>query len=108
MGTRKDLVLLFTGSKKFRMRLAKKKSKSNTSSNKKSSAAQYVICVNSRNYPASLESRKIYKLVPDRAAAGHGLLRVIDESGEDYLYPAGYFVAIKLPQNVEKAVQMAS
>lgn len=90
------------------MALAKRKSKLNGSSAKKGSSGHYVICIRNEEYPASLESRKIYKLIPDRAAANHGLLRVIDESGEDYLYPADYFVAIKLPQNVEKAVQMAS
>jgi hypothetical protein len=90
------------------MALAKKKSKSNESLGKKESAAQYAICVKNQDYPASLELRKIYKLVPDKGATGHGLIRIVDESGEDYLYPADYFVAIKLSRTVEKAVRMAS
>jgi len=70
--------------------------------------AQYVICVKNRNYRASLELRKIYRRLPDDAAARHGLVRIVDESGEDYLYPANYFVAIRLPQAVEKAITLAS
>jgi hypothetical protein len=48
--------------------------------------------VNSKDYPASLELRKLYQVVADEAAAKHHQLRVIDESGEDYLYPEEYFV----------------
>jgi len=69
---------------------------------------KYVICIKSEDYPASLESRKIYKIIPDQAASKVGMVRVIDESGEDYLYPQEYFVEIKLPRAVEKAVQLAS
>lgn len=56
----------------------------------------YVICVRNEGYPASLELRKIYRFVADRTASRSALLRVVDESGEDYLYPADYFVAIKV------------
>jgi hypothetical protein len=59
-------------------------------------------------YAASLEPRKLYPLVRDRAAEKHNLLRVIDESGEDYLYPADYFVAVRLPQSVTRAISEAS
>ncbi len=90
------------------MGLAEKKSKSNGSSPKKRPSAQYVVCINNAGYPASLELRKIYSLVSDKIASKSGLIRVIDESGEDYLYPADRFVAIKLPRAVEKAVQLAS
>ncbi len=65
----------------------------------------FVICIENCNYPASLELRKIYRVVPDQAAGAHKQIRVIDESGEDYLYPAEYFVSIRLPQ---KAVLQAS
>jgi len=68
----------------------------------------YVVCVRNDDYPASLELRKIYKQVPDRAASKLKMLRIVDESGEDYLYPANYFVAIKLPRSVERAVSLAS
>lgn len=74
----------------------------------KKTEAQFAICIKNRNYPASLEVRKIYRVVPDAAAAAHKQMRVIDESGEDYLYPADYFVSIRLPQAVEKAVLQAS
>lgn len=68
----------------------------------------YVVCVNNEDYPASLELRKIYSLIPDRDASKSGLLRVVDESGEDYLYPANYFVAIRVPRAVAKVVQLVS
>ncbi len=74
----------------------------------KKTEPQFVICIKNRDYPASLELRKIYRVVPDDAAAAHKQVRVIDESGEDYLYPADYFVSIRLPQAVEKAVLQAS
>ena len=90
------------------MELAKKKSKSSESSPKDVAGAHYVICIKNDDYPASLELRKIYKQVPDRAASKLKMLRIVDESGEDYLYPANYFVAIKLPRSVERAVSLAS
>jgi hypothetical protein len=64
---------------------------------------KYVVCVKNDHYPASLELRKIYQVVPDTQATGHQCIRVIDESGEDYLYPADYFVPIELPKAVEEA-----
>lgn len=69
---------------------------------------QFVVCVNNEDYPASLELRKIYQVIPDTHAAEHLLIRVIDESGEDYLYPADCFVPIELPQAVEKAFALAT
>lgn len=91
-----------------RMESAEKKSKSNGSSNKKRARTQYVVCVKNEDYPASLELRKLYPVVPDRAAARVGFRRIIDESGEDYLYPESYFVDIKLPSSVERVVRLAS
>lgn len=64
--------------------------------------SRYVVCVNNEGYPASLERRKIYQVLPDPQALAHKLIRVIDESGEDYLYPADYFVPITLSQTVAK------
>jgi hypothetical protein len=64
--------------------------------------------VKNAGYPASLELRKIYPLRRDSAARKLGMLRIIDESGEDYLYPEDYFVAIKLTAAVERAVRSAS
>jgi hypothetical protein len=63
-----------------------------------------VICVDNEGYQASLERRKIYVELPDPAADKRGYLRVIDESGEDYLYPKWMFVGIELPAATEKAV----
>ena len=75
---------------------------------RKSSATRFAVCVENSGYPASLELHKIYRLVPDQEAAGEGDLRVIDESGEDYLYPASYFMAIELPKEVEQKLLKAS
>jgi hypothetical protein len=69
---------------------------------------RYVVCIKNEDYPASLELFKIYQAVPDARAAEHQLIRVIDESGEDYLYPADDFVSIELPQAVEKAFAAAT
>jgi hypothetical protein len=57
----------------------------------------YAVCVENRGARAALEVRKIYKVVEDASAEARGLVRVIDESGEDYLYPERFFVAIELP-----------
>ena len=63
---------------------------------------KFVICTNNQDYPASLERWKVYRVVGDEKAEKRGLLRITDESGEDYLYSAQDFAAIKLPKNVEK------
>lgn len=64
----------------------------------------FVICVNNEGYEVSLERRKIYQLVELAVnERGHGLLQVIDESGEDYLYPRWMFVEIDLPAEAEEA-----
>jgi len=70
--------------------------------------ARFVLCVRNTGYPASLELRKVYRLLPDEQAAKRRQVRVVDESGEDYLYPEGYFVPIKLPQSAERAVLRAT
>lgn len=75
---------------------------------KRSSEKQYVVCVNNSGYKASLVVRRIYRVVPDRDAGTRGLLRVIDESGEDYLFPAKLFVAVELPKEVEKKFATAT
>jgi len=63
-----------------------------------------VVCVKNKNYPASLEVRKIYRSIPDASASAHHLVRVIDESGEDYLYPEEYFVPLELPSAVKRVL----
>ena len=69
----------------------------------------FVVCVDNTDYPASLERRKIYQVLPDAQAAEHSLVRVVDESGEDYyLYPSDYFLAVNLPQPVQQALALAA
>jgi hypothetical protein len=65
--------------------------------------SRFVVCIENKQYPASLEFGKIYRLVEDEKAAEHKMIRVVDESGEDYLYPERFFVAIQLPQLAEEA-----
>jgi hypothetical protein len=69
---------------------------------------QFVVCTNNEGYAASLERLKIYVALKDAAADKHGLLRIIDESGDDYLYPKAFFRPIALPQSVRKAVLAAA
>ncbi|MBI4778228.1 hypothetical protein HY792_04855 [Candidatus Desantisbacteria bacterium] len=69
---------------------------------------QFVVCIKNEGYPVSLELRKIYQIVVDACDTEHRLIRVIDESGEDYLYPADCFVSIKLPQPVKKVFALAT
>ena len=66
--------------------------------------ARFVMCINNEGNPASLEVRKVYRLLPDPNARSLGLLRVVDESGEDYLYPSDQFVAIHLPASAQESV----
>ena len=61
------------------------------------------LCVEDGGYPASLEVRKVYRVLPDSDARSHGLIRVVDESGEDYLYPDNLFVPIELPAAARRA-----
>ena len=62
--------------------------------------SRYVLCLKNEDYPASLEVRKVYLAISDQEAETHGLIRIIDESGEDYLYPAEYFAYLELPQMI--------
>jgi hypothetical protein len=69
---------------------------------------RFVVCVKNEGYQASLELRKIYETLPDPKAAEQGFIRVIDESGEDYLYPAEYFIPIGLSRNIERALSISA
>ena len=62
----------------------------------------FVVCTSNEGYEASLEPRKLYELIEDEQAQSLGMLRVIDESGEDYLFPEGLFARIELPETLEK------
>ena len=64
---------------------------------------RYVLCVHAEG-DVDLERRKIYEVLPDERAALDGYLRVVDESGEDYLYPARFFVPLPLPREAERAL----
>ena len=66
--------------------------------------ARFAVCIDNTDYLFSLELFKIYRLVPDDQAAEDGDVRVIDESCEDYLYPADYFVPIDVPEPVAQAL----
>lgn len=71
-------------------------------------AKKLVICIDNSGFEVSLERRKIYVAIPDVRAGSSGQIRVADESGEDYLYPRNFFVAVSLPQPVRRAVLHAA
>ncbi len=71
-------------------------------------AKDLVVCIRNNGYPVSLEPRKIYVALKDPVAEKRGMLRVVDESGEDYLYPKAMFRPIALPQSVRRAVLAAA
>ena len=66
---------------------------------------EFVVCIDNTDYPAALELHKIYRSIPDEEATFDGDIRVIDESGEDYLYHASYFALIQVPQIVEESIR---
>ena len=91
----------------------KKKSSGNatwmtTMKRRKTLARHFAVCINNRGYPASLELHKIYRVLPDESAAEDGDIRVIDESGEDYLYSADRFVEVELPKPVRQSLLHAA
>ena len=69
---------------------------------------RFAVCVQNEGYEASLELHKIYRVVPDLDAEKDGDVRVVDESGEDYLYPAEWFVPIEVPEAVQLSLLEAS
>lgn len=74
----------------------------------KTISQKFVICTSNSGYEASLELRKLYEVVPDSTAEKHGQIRIIDESGEDYLYPPSLFVRVDLPAAVADRVEHAA
>jgi len=72
------------------------------------SVDSYVLCIENGGYPESLEVRKLYAVLPDERAAANNYLRVIDETGEDYLYPSKYFVPINLPPEIARILPAGS
>jgi len=67
----------------------------------------FAICIENKECE-DLEKRKIYRVLTDDEAAKEGYLRIVDESGEDYLYPESYFILVELPQEAQDALQLAS
>ncbi len=65
----------------------------------------FVLCIEDKDCD-DLEKRKIYQVLPDDAAADEGYLRIVDESGEDYLYPESYFIPVKLPRKAQDALRI--
>ena len=93
------------------MVLAKQKSSGKGLSTKRHQphvATNFVVCIDNKNYPASLERNKIYPILRDERAARDGFVRVIDESGEDYLYSKKRFVAINLPATLKASIRKNS
>ena len=68
----------------------------------------FVVCLRNSGYTASLEVRKLYPFIKDSDAERDDLIRVVDESGEDYLYPARLFRKLELPVDIQRALRMAS
>jgi hypothetical protein len=67
-----------------------------------------MICVDNHGYESSLETRKLYEVLPDKTAEKHHQIRIIDESGEDYLYPEKYFAPIRLPLVTKEKLELAT
>ena len=68
------------------------------------SQKHFAVCVRNEEHEESLELRKIYEVLEDPTAEKHNMMRVIDEEGEDYLYPRDWFMPIELPQNIANAI----
>jgi len=75
---------------------------------KKKATRRFAVCVKNDGYEAALERNKIYVVLADRDAERDGDVHVVDESGEDYLYPAAWFIAVELPKAVEVSLLKAS
>lgn len=71
-------------------------------------SSQFVVCLKNEGYEASLEPRKIYQTLLDKEAKSHKMIRVIDESGEDYLFPVSLFLPISLPQTLIKELALTA
>jgi len=66
----------------------------------------FLICIDNAGFEASLEIRKVYEAIPDRQAEKHHQIRIIDECGEDYIYPANFFAPIRLPFETKEKLQL--
>jgi hypothetical protein len=68
--------------------------------------AKFVMCINNENYPIDLTVHKVYKVLPDEKADKHGWVRIVDNTGEDYLYPARKFMPVQLPEEAEQTFNL--
>jgi hypothetical protein len=75
---------------------------------RRSTGSRYVLCVKNRGYEASLDLRRVYRLVEDDKTSTRGLVRLVDESSEDYLYPAKFFVPIDVPKTAARVFSKVS
>ena len=73
----------------------------------KNTEPRFAICINNSAYPDDLKVRTVYQVLPDESAARSNYIRVVDETGEDYLYPAEYFIFIDVPPDAAKALVTA-
>ncbi len=73
-----------------------------------SPAIRFVVCIANEGYEASLEVGKLYRVIPDEEAQGHGYLRIVDESGEDYGYAADRFFPVEIPEELEQTLLKAA
>ncbi len=69
---------------------------------------RFAICINNTDYPDDLQVRTVYQVLPDESAARSDYIRVIDETGEDYLYPATYFVLVEVSSDAAKTLMLAA
>lgn len=69
---------------------------------------RFVLCINNGGYVDDLKVRTVYQVLPDESAARSNYLRIVDETGEDYLYPASYFVPIEVPEEAEQALLLTA
>ena len=65
----------------------------------------FVVCLDNHSYPASLERHKLYRQLPDESAEKLGMIRLVDESGEDYLYPSNLFAMIEIPPGLRRQLR---
>jgi hypothetical protein len=82
-------------------------SRASTNRTRRRTESRFVVCIKNKDYAAALELGKLYQVVADQAAAKLRQIRVIDESGEDYLYPREYFIPVQLPESAERAIRRA-
>src|SRR5262249_18794627 len=95
----------FTGTE--RMASAKKRSKTSGSSKNRPKRPRYVVCLENKGHRGSLETRKVYRALSDAKGERAGLVRIIDESGEDYLYPTRWFARVSVPPKAKRALARA-